>query len=264
MANQCSISIHAPQWGATLHHSTVSATQSAFQSTHPSGVRLYHGVATAYCRLISIHAPQWGATFILGTLWYRYEFQSTHPSGVRRGGLGEREFFVRNFNPRTPVGCDPHRLRQRHDQRHFNPRTPVGCDDALRRVLGLLCISIHAPQWGATSPLTALLTICLFQSTHPSGVRPYRTGHMCTFLISIHAPQWGATFSMHSSEAGGVIFQSTHPSGVRRSPSLVPFLFFDFNPRTPVGCDSQTTATLIFTFVISIHAPQWGATRIRR
>ena len=98
---------------------------------------------------------------------------------------------------------------------HFNPRTPVGCDD--------------------TKPANTVGPI--FQSTHPSGVRPSvppmtsashyfnpRTPVGCDTVarrfhnlrnISIHAPQWGATFRM----------------------------------------------TLSIRHIrISIHAPQWGAT----
>ena len=100
-------------------------------------------------------------------------------------------------------------------------------------------ISIHAPQWGATSmnllwrhteayfnPRTPVgcdggLTVEStnsheFQSTHPSGVR--RDAHPATDYYSI--------------------FQSTHPSGVRLSKSSAP-------PNVSR---------------ISIHAPQWGAT----
>ena len=34
------------------------------------------------------------------------------------------------------------------------------------------CISIHAPTWGATSPLEWWCGSFRFQSTHPRGVRP--------------------------------------------------------------------------------------------
>ena len=34
----------------------------------------------------------------------------------------------------------------------------------------------------------------------------------------------------------------------------------DFNPRTPVGCDKRVGTNLIKRLIISIHAPQWGAT----
>ena len=55
-------------------------------------------------------------------------------------------------------------------------------------------ISIHAPQWGATTP-----------DAYPQGWRK----------ISIHAPQWGAT----------------------RRTECYQDVSYNFNPRTPVGCD---------------------------
>ena len=86
-------------------------------------------------------------------------------------------------------------------------------------------ISIHAPQWGATSGLRG------------------RGGFV---EISIHAPQWGATHRQHPNQR--------HPQ--------------HFNPRTPVGCDITRYSTFAnmphvahrLQHVISIHAPQWGAT----
>ena len=121
------ISIHAPQWGATGDtlsgiaawldfnpRTPVGCDMSpiqtlcgnAFQSTHPSGVRLKTRIFGLYCnhfnprtpvgcdntfmlpaksdRNISIHAPQWGATMYMFTIpCVIHEFQSTHPSGVR-------------------------------------------------------------------------------------------------------------------------------------------------------------------------------------
>ena len=167
------ISIHAPQWGAT-HAETIEVSANVE---------------------ISIHVPQWGATSkssparphppnfnprtpvgcdglisaIGGAL---ASFQSTHPSGVRRGSpvqVGRAAYF----NPRTPVGCDTLTMTASPAWWYFNPRTPVGCDDD------------KTLQRAFTSE---------FQSTHPSGVRPYvadiREMPRC---ISIHAPQWGAT-----------------------------------------------------------------------
>ena len=124
-------------------------------------------------------------------------FQSTHPSGVRR--------------PST---------RRASPTRHFNPRTPVGCDVP---VLVLACIgdriSIHAPQWGATSAYHQSPAGALFQSTHPSGVRPTDSAAI------VRCKQ----------------FQSTHPSGVRPpSGDCGRSATADFNPRTPVGCDRPT------------------------
>ena len=78
----------------------------------------------------------------------------------------------------------------------------------------------------------------LFQSTHPSGVRPQWHGrYHRRQLISIHAPQWGATQALNASCLSTV----------------------NFNPRTPVGCD-HVERTLDLGRAISIHAPQWGAT----
>ncbi len=115
----------------------------------------------------------------------------------------------------------------------------MGCDRVPYIRFLHLPISIHAPQWGATVPLTYASCICQFQSTHPSGVRrntndgysgdlKFQSTHpsgvrlahtnenSIRSIISIHAPQWGATSAYHQSPAGA-LFQSTHPSGVRRN-----------------------------------------------
>ena len=122
-----------------------------FQSTHPSGVRHPCPSISRSTPSISIHAPQWGATELVS---------------VRDGLAG---------------------------------------------------ISIHAPQWGATVLLTVPVTVWVFQSTHPSGVRP---------LSNVCAAPTTRFQSTHPSgvrqyDSNGVsrksLFQSTHPSGVRLS-----------------------------------------------
>ena len=80
-----------------------------------------------------------------------------------------------------------------------------------------------------------------FQSTHPSGVR--RPWYAIAGVI--------------------VAFQSTHPSGVRHQNGTHIQRTNHFNPRTPVGCDRPKTPSKIRQN-ISIHAPQWGATRALR
>ena len=129
-------------------------------------------------------------------------------------------------------------------------------------------ISIHAPQWGATSrpppmgifphyfnPRTPVgcdlsanrssLDVVGFQSTHPSGVRRRLDGtDVSGSMISIHAPQWGATnphavwpvqtgISIHAPQWGAT-------SGPHRP--LVECFYF--NPRTPVGCDPKSRSRL--------------------
>ena len=55
------VSIHAPAWGATLPNGFLKVI-SAFQSTHPHGVRLHPVIGFFNPRFVSIHAPAWGAT----------------------------------------------------------------------------------------------------------------------------------------------------------------------------------------------------------
>ncbi len=190
------ISIHAPQWGATRYDGSGGRPRH-FNPRTPVGCDVAQMVENGATVKISIHAPQWGATsrrrtgpastrnfnprtpvgcdrFHLHPVNRAgYGFQSTHPSGVRpgawrvhaqRGGISIHApqwgatrrcawTWTRstNFNPRTPVGCDAGHRTVGPAGRDFNPRTPVGCDLAIVAVIAVLVI---------------------FQSTHPSGVRP--------------------------------------------------------------------------------------------
>ena len=102
--------------------------------------------------------------------------------------------ILRDFNPRTHVGCDVDALAEMlelvisiHaptwgatsfvgyrccDNSHFNPRTHVGCDLQHKIERQWSNISIHAPTWGATRIKGLLGSV---------------------IIISIHAPTWGAT-----------------------------------------------------------------------
>ena len=233
------ISIHAPQWGATL----------------------LDGCGLAY-RAISIHAPQWGATSRrLATCTRRSYFNPRTPVGC------DHPIFCRhrkssNFNPRTPVGCDAAWPAMTGSRAHFNPRTPVGCDPANPTREAYNQISIHAPQWGATrrgqrfdrhrqqyfnprtpvgcdkSPVVRRRSTSYFNPRTPVGCDA-PTGTAC-FIdpISIHAPQWGATPAQPSTPPANT-FQSTHPSGVRQTILPCRTVASNFNPRTPVGCDMK-------------------------
>ena len=123
-------------------------------------------------------------------------------------------------------------------------------------------ISIHAPQWGATSGYDAQVSGSIISIHAPQwGATPLLGFLRFDFGISIHAPQWGATPAI-SAKCAEIQFQSTHPSGVRRTgqqqlprvrrisihapqwgATVTPSLSFrssmDFNPRTPVGCDGK-------------------------
>ena len=217
------------------------AEHYGFQSTHPSGVRLQQVSRHAYKLGISIHAPQWGATQPAMTTHNSHTISIHAPQWGATFRQYARGRFRWYFNPRTPVGCDGKSTTTASCPAYFNPRTPVGCDDS-------------APILGPP--------FMVFQSTHPSGVRlDMSRNYDCNPLISIHAPQWGATV------AGRTITRRLR----------------NFNPRTPVGCDmvEAPPASMALLFqsthpsgvrrekfqdlrvieIISIHAPQWGATR---
>ena len=168
------ISIHAPQWGATrsaslpwqpiyfnprtpvgcdVARTDVGFNANEFQSTHPSGVRRADGQGRGRPLQISIHAPQWGATGSGSCDCCCWLFQSTHPSGVRPtpAGCTVKHYQISIHAPQW--GATGLLFAITCDTPYFNPRTPVGCD----LVFGV--------------PATAS---SLFQSTHPSGVRPPR------------------------------------------------------------------------------------------
>ena len=124
---------------------------------------------------------------------------------------------------------------------------------------------------------------CIFQSTHPSGVRPsYRDVVRFVSRISIHAPQWGATMTVkthiiivrhfnprtpvgcdttrRTPNSRKSRFQSTHPSGVRQYALGVPFEHVVISIHAPQWGATQAVQPRGLAVGISIHAPQWGAT----
>ena len=166
------ISIHAPQWGATVEGKDYEYTY-AFQSTHPSGVRLPrregHG----------LHHPH---------------FNPRTPVGCDRRQKST-DCGHSYFNPRTPVGVRPsvrlpvcriHAFQSTHPSGVrlsefaakatgglFQSTHPSGVRPGDKHGAGGFgTISIHAPQWGAT---------------------PIEIRYIPAAPISIHAPQWGAT-----------------------------------------------------------------------
>ena len=122
----------------------------------------------------------------------------------------------------------------------FNPRTRVGCDQ-LTGASGSTTTGFQSTHPGGVrlTPGTTMTAPVRFQSTHPGGVRRRERRRRRK------SPR----------------FQSTHPGGVRplhfNSGSQT---ITDFNPRTRVGCDKLILYFSYFVFIISIHAPGWGAT----
>ena len=115
--------------GVRLFGQWSSARIFRFQSTHPSGVRLDQYNSSMDKIDISIHAPQWGAT-CGGTTRYAEHVISIH---APQWGA-------------TCHGVPPKRLARRFQSTHpSGVRRP-----SLRLTSSTVRISIHAPQWGAT------------------------------------------------------------------------------------------------------------------
>ena len=125
-------------------------------------------------------------------------FQSTHPRGVR---LFEA---VEELKPVMISIHAPARGATRSDG-GYNVKRSI--------------ISIHAPARGATSiRLNLMMANCIFQSTHPRGVRLSKCFVFAlNSLISIHAPARGATRRIPGIMDNYITFQSTHPRGVRHT-----------------------------------------------
>ena len=188
---------------------------------------------------VSIHAPAWGATV-------------TTSAGL---------LSVPGFNPRTRVGCDASSSANFLQGIEFQSTHPRGVrHDTVFGYQNRYDVSIHAPAWGATPSSEGLFCAicfnprtrvgcdtdgsnvteerCLFQSTHPRGVRRITgvtRGEQRSFNPRTRVgcdPTWSTQTVPRSP------FQSTHPRGVRHVP-LIPTLRqkLGFNPRTRVGCD---------------------------
>ena len=168
------ISIHAPQWGAT-RTCCESERYGLFQSTHPSGVRLVFGASARTSVIFQSTHPSGVRPNMLRLGNAVRVFQSTHPSGVRQWNC-KTIYKTRDFNPRTPVGCDGYFIALSQAGQVFQSTHPSGVRPFVHGGRQPTpTISIHAPQWGATDGGLAIAN---------------------PIPISIHAPQWGATISI--------------------------------------------------------------------
>ncbi len=165
-------------------------------------------------------------------------FQSTHPRGVRHETT-EGYPYKQIFQSTHPRGV--RRIRA----------SSVG---------DILCISIHAPTWGAT-PLEVYNSEMWQISIHAPtwGATSNNRFRIGARRISIHAPTWGATRPQASIRAITSISIHAPTWGATLILNLRSSNMFDFNPRTHVGCDPCCWVSR-YTDLISIHAPTWGAT----
>ena len=83
-----------------------------------------------------------------------------------------------------------------------------------------------------------------------------------TLAVSIHAPAWGAT-SPNSICACGLAFQSTPRMGGDARRIEMGREIMGFNPRPRMGGDRWRNGRNCF-HEVSIHAPAWGATGVKK
>ena len=233
------ISIHAPAWGATFQrYNTLEYYRISIHA--PAWGATSQEVIHKIMHKISIHAPAWGATVT----------------------NQQAQDLENDFNPRTRVGCDVIFGIYRMFISAISIHAPAwGATDSFTHFLRKGAISIHAPAWGATRNAAARADSCLFQSTHPRGVRPRSAWRVeGTLRISIHAPAWGATITTRDLFNCKRRFQSTHPRGVRRRYRNGHTSADYISIHAPAWGATGNVASGRRYASISIHAPAWGAT----
>ena len=167
---------------------------------------------------------------------------------------------------------------------NFNPRTHVGCDPDNTLLWQGCKISIHAPTWGATDLRKRIKEAQEFQSTHPRGVRLTAKYHLSgarNFNPRTHVGCDGDTTpnpfqTVDFNPRTHVGCDSTAAAKSVERPDFNPrthvgcdvnvvfghLAYKNFNPRTHVGCDINNNGVQK-AWIISIHAPTWGATRYK-
>ena len=117
------------------------------------------------------------------------------------------------------MGCDKERQKLVYNSSKFQSTHPCG---VRRRIFHKVS---QKQSFNPRTPVGCDVPLCVqisfvhqFQSTHPCGVRlPVQINIFLQDDVSIHAPLWGATISSYKSYT----------------------TLRGFNPRTPVGCDSE-------------------------
>ena len=182
--------------GATLN-SWCFFTVAIFQSTHPLRGATKAEAHTLTIPVISIHAPLAGCD--------DFEQASLADAG--------------NFNPRTPCGVRPDRVKAATPIKQFQSTHPLrGATCKELDDIADKRISIHAPLAGCDRLCPVDTGNLRFQSTHPlRGATRLTTDTPKNNLISIHAPLAGCDSRCSSSEIPNRYFNPRTPCGVRRA-----------------------------------------------
>ena len=175
---------------------------------------------------VSTHAPARGATWMAFFAPPSLLQVSTHAParGATIAALAW-SLALLGFNPRTRTGCDTGWLHCSTSIRRFNPRTRTGCDISQAFFVIFVLVSTHAPARGATAYLEDEVNECLFQPTHPHGVRQG---------FSRSYPSARPSFNPRTRT--GCDDCPRHPSEYPKN---------SFNPRTRTGCDAFPIALLL-------------------
>ena len=168
-----------------------------------------------------------------------------------------------DFNPRTPCGVRPGRLRRWQCLRRISIHAPrVGCDHfrpGNRR--GNNPFQSTHPVWGATRNVrNTLPRLSNFNPRTPCGVRrgEYKQ-EMYVALISIHAPRVGCDMASGQSRSSSSNFNPRTPCGVRHGVHFNRSLDLELFQSTHPVWGATTTSGLARSFlIISIHAPRVG------
>ena len=140
-----------------------------FQSTHPRRVwRIVRVLLVLFvCFNPHTHA---GCDLTSAGAWsYQSMFQSTHPRRVWHSSSAP-DTGVQCFNPHTHAGCDC--VISRHCQTmSVSIHTPTqGVTCVISRHCQTMSVSIHTPTQGVTHKIEFLISVLMFQSTHPRRV----------------------------------------------------------------------------------------------
>ena len=190
------ISTHAPAWGATAENQPIDLAAAIFQPTPPRGGRRVPESVLPSIKHFNPRPRVGGDTAITPLMLAGRIFQPTPPRGGRLLARRFRWTAETKFQPTPPRG----------GRRFLGHQVP-----------GYLCISTHAPAWGATLR-SASSGISVRISTHAPawGATPAHPGQGCRRGISTHAPAWGATVRLPSWTPETTRFQPTPPRGGRR------------------------------------------------
>ncbi len=191
-----------------------------------------------------------------------------------------------DFNPRSPAGSDRVLCSECINVFYFNPRSPAGSDvHTVKYHFALVIISIPAPQRGATYVLNGGMTKTLiFQSPLPSGERHRNaiTGSLSGYFnprspagsdkyfpggiiscVKFQSPlPSGERLNVITSISIPKVFQSPLPSGERLGQRIINDTTRIFQSPLPSGERRDVRDGPLDHLIISIPAPQRGATDI--